>query len=75
MKATIKRMDEEILVIDFHTKNGVRTLEINATDTGYRHEDFSNWDITDDEYYKIEEMVDNIGDMWMSDDEIVYDLD
>ena len=75
MKAIVKKLEEEQSIIDFHTETGVKKLEINVTDHGYSYKDFSEWDITDDEYCKIEEIVDKIIDKMGHEDEIIYDLD
>lgn len=35
------------------------TLVIERTEYGHSHEDFTEWDITDKEYYFLEDRVDN----------------
>ncbi|MGD7046982.1 hypothetical protein FZC83_01970 [Rossellomorea marisflavi] len=55
MKSTLKKLDGQQSLIEFQTSGGVNVLEINATEYGYTYEDFTNWDITDDEYYDSED--------------------
>jgi hypothetical protein len=75
MKSVVKKMLQDQSIIEFHTATGTKKLEINATTYGYSYEDFSQWNISDEEYYRIEEVVDRIIDEMSSEDELVYDFD
>lgn len=62
MLYTVKKLETEHSIIEFYTRNGVMSLEINDSKYGYSYEDYSDWDISDEEYYKIENLVDSIID-------------
>lgn len=58
----VKEVSEEKSVLEVKTKSGLKTLTISKTQFGHSYEDFSNWEISDDNYYDLEELVDKIMD-------------
>ena len=77
MKATIKKLNGLQSIIEVETKSGFMTLEINRTQTGHSYDDFAEWDITDNQYYHLEGLVDDVIDKMKGDNdlEVSYDLD
>ncbi|WP_079516575.1 hypothetical protein [Rossellomorea marisflavi] len=75
MKSVVKKISEQQAIIEFHTNTGTKVLEINATNYGYTHEDFTDWDISDEEYYTMEDVVSRIADAMGSEDELIYDIE
>lgn len=53
-----------------------KLLKINKTLHGYSYNDFADWDILDNQYYQLEELVDSIIDMMQGYDdlEVIYEL-
>jgi predicted fused transcriptional regulator/phosphomethylpyrimidine kinase len=76
MKSVVKQLTYNKAVIDFHTRTGLKTLEINRTHQHIKsYEDFSAWDVTDEEYYKIDNICDRIRDEMDNGNEVSYELD
>jgi len=77
MKVTIKKLNELQSIIEVETNSGVMTLEINRTQTGHSYNGFERWGITDNQYYHLEELVDDVIDKMKGDNdlEVSYDLD
>ncbi|MFB7140797.1 hypothetical protein ACFCYN_14180 [Gottfriedia sp. NPDC056225] len=65
MNVTIRKVSEEQTIIEVQTRNGIKELPITKTEFGYSYPDFAEWDISDKNYYDLEELVDNLGDKLM----------
>jgi hypothetical protein len=62
MNVTVRKVSENETIIEVQTRNGIKDLSVTKTQFGYSYKDFTDWDISDDEYYALEDLVDNIGD-------------
>lgn len=60
MKVVVKELNSNKCLIEVSSKSGLKELEILKTDMGHSYEDFAEWDITDDEYYELERLVDDL---------------
>jgi hypothetical protein len=60
MKVVVKELTKEQSLLEVETKSGIKKLKIKKTKFGHSYDDFSDWDITDNQYYKLEELVDSI---------------
>lgn len=58
----IKKVSFEESIIEVETKSGTKTLTIEKTAVGHAYEDFTDWDISDRQYYDLEELVDSVID-------------
>ena len=75
MKVIVKKLTKEQALLEVETGSGIKLLEINKTVHGYSYDDFGEWDITDNQYYQLEELVDSIIDRMQGYDdlEIIYE--
>lgn len=62
MEVRVKKVSAEESILEVETESGVKDLVITKTDFGHSYEDFAEWDITDEQYYALEELVDNVID-------------
>jgi hypothetical protein len=62
MEVRVKKVSAEESTLEVETESGVKDLVITKTDFGHSYEDFAEWDITDEQYYALEELVDNVID-------------
>lgn len=60
MNVKVKKVSLEQSIIEVATRSGVKELVINKTPHGHSYNDFAEWDITDQQYYDLEELVDNV---------------
>lgn len=60
MNVKVKKVSFDESILEVYTKSGIKTLVINKTQYGHSYEDFSEWDITDEQYYALEDLVDNV---------------
>ncbi|MEK4283239.1 hypothetical protein [Ureibacillus sp. FSL K6-0165] len=60
MNVKVKKVSFDESVLEIYTKSGIKTLKITKTQYGHSYEDFAKWDITDEQYYALEELVNNI---------------
>ncbi|MGR6115868.1 hypothetical protein ACTHHL_04655 [Aeribacillus composti] len=60
MNVTIKKISFEESILEVETKSGIKELVINKTGSGYSYKDFAEWDITDEQYYALEDLVDDV---------------
>jgi hypothetical protein len=60
MKVVVKELTKEQSLLEVETKSGIKKLKIKKTEFGHSYDDFSDWDITNNQYYKLEELVDSI---------------
>jgi len=60
MRVIVKKLTKEQSLLEVETGSGVKVLEINKESFGYSYDDFAEWDITDNQYYQLQELVDNI---------------
>jgi len=76
LKATVTKLTKEKAVIEIKTSKGMNILVINETPHGHSYNVFAEWDITDSQYERIEELADDImRRMEGSDDlEVIFDL-
>jgi hypothetical protein len=65
MKVTIRKASDNETIIEVQTRNGIKDLVLTKTEHGYSYKDFSDWDISDDNYYDLEDLVDNLGHKMM----------
>lgn len=61
MNVDVRKISDEQTIIKVQTNNGIKDLTINKTEFGWSYTDFAEWDISDEQYYDLEELVDNIG--------------
>jgi hypothetical protein len=61
MNVTIRNVSDNETIIEVQTRNGIKDLVLTKTTHGYSYKDFTDWDISDDNYYDLEELVDNLG--------------
>jgi hypothetical protein len=75
MKVIVKKLTKEQTLLEVETRNGIKLLDINKTAYGYSYKDFTEWDITDNQYYQLEELIDNIIDRMKGYDdlEVIYE--
>jgi hypothetical protein len=75
MKVTVKKLTKEQLLLEIETRSGNKELKIKKNEFGYSYTDFSEWDISDNQYYKLEELVDGIIDRMKDYDdlEVIYE--
>lgn len=75
MKVIAKKLTKEQALLEVETGSGIKLLEINKTAYGHSYNDFAEWDITDNQYYQLEKLVDSIiNKMQGYDDlEIIYE--
>lgn len=60
MKITVKEMGFLKAVLELTSSKGKKfELVIEKTENGHAYEDFSEWDITDDEYYFLDDQMDS----------------
>ena len=62
MKVVVKNVNSNQSVIEVQTKSEVKELVISKTPHGYSYDDFGEWEITDKQYYDLEELVDSVMD-------------
>lgn len=62
MEVRVKKVSAEESTLEVETESGVKDLVITKTDFGHSYEDFAEWDITDEQYYALEELVDYVID-------------
>lgn len=62
MKVIVKEVTFDKSVIEVETKSGTKQLVISRTPYGHSYEDFAEWDISDKQYYDLEELVDSVTD-------------
>lgn len=60
MNVRVKKISFEESILEVETKSGIKELVINKTDLGHSYEDFAEWDITDEQYYALEDLVDDV---------------
>lgn len=60
MNVKVKKLSFEQSVIEVETRSGIKELIINKTGVGHAYEDFAEWDITDNQYYDLEDLVDDV---------------
>lgn len=60
MNVKVKKISFEESVLEVETRSGVKNLVITKTELGHSYNDFAEWDITDEQYYDLEELVDNV---------------
>lgn len=60
MNVNVKEVSFEKSILEVETKSGVKELVISKTAHGHSYEDFAEWDITDNQYYELEELVDSV---------------
>lgn len=76
MRIIVKKLTKEQSLLEAETRSGIKLLKINKTPHGYSYNDFADWDISDNQYYQLEELVDGIIDMMQGYDdlEVIYEL-
>lgn len=60
LNVKVKKLTPSESVIEVETRSGVKELVINETEIGYSYNNFSDWDITDKNYYDLEHLVNNV---------------
>jgi len=65
MNVTVRNVSEEKTILEVQTQNGIKELVVKKTEHGYSYTDFSDWPISDDNYYDLEDFVDNLGKKWI----------
>lgn len=60
MNVKVKKVSFEESILEVETRSGVKELIISKTEYGHSYEDFAEWNITDNQYYELEELVDNV---------------
>ncbi len=60
MNVNVKKLTKEQSVLEVFKGNQKFDLTIDKTQLGHSYDDFSDWPITDSEYYDLEEFVDSI---------------
>lgn len=60
MNVKIKKVTFEQSVIEVETRSGIKIISIDKTGSGHSWDDFTDWDITDQQYYDLEEVVDGV---------------
>lgn len=60
MDVKVEKITEEESVLKVKTNSGTKKITINKLPHGYSYDDFAEWDITDEQYYALEDLVDNI---------------
>lgn len=75
MRAIVKEVTPIKSIIEVETNSGLKTLEINETLYGHSYDDFAQWDITDAQFERLEELVDSIIKQMEGDDdlEVIYE--
>lgn len=62
MNVIVKKISFDESILEVYTKNGIKTLVVNKTQYGHSYEDFAEWDITDEQYYALEDLIDYVID-------------
>ena len=65
MNVKIKKVSNNETIVEVQTRSGIKDLTITKTEFGYSHADFSEWDISDKNYYDLESLVEDLGDQMM----------
>lgn len=60
MNVKVVKVSENESILEINTISGTKTLTINKSQYGHSYDDFSEWDITDSQYYDLEKLVDNV---------------
>ncbi|ARC72551.1 MULTISPECIES: hypothetical protein [Bacillus] len=60
MKVRVKELNEDKAILEVHTTSGIKELVVSRTQFGHSYDDFSSWDISDQNYYDLEDLVDNV---------------
>lgn len=60
MNVKVKKISFEESILEVETKSGIKQLVISKTELGHSYEDFAEWDITDEQYYALEDLVDDV---------------
>lgn len=62
MNVNVKKIEKDESIIEVETRSEVKELVIERTEYGHRYKDFGEWDISDNQYDDLEELVDSITD-------------
>lgn len=62
MNVIVKKVTFDESILEVQTKSGIKTLVVNKTQYGHSYDDFSEWDITDKQYYELEDLIDIVID-------------
>ena len=60
MNVKVKKISIEESILEVETISGIKELVISKTKYGHSYDDFGKWDITDKQYYELEELVDYV---------------
>jgi translation elongation factor P/translation initiation factor 5A len=60
MKVTVNKIDSKSTLVEVHTATGIEEIKVERTDYGYSYTDYSDFNITENEYYALEEFMDNL---------------
>lgn len=60
LNVKVKKLTPSESVIEVETRSGVKELIINETEIGYSYNNFSEWDITDKNYYDLLHLINNV---------------
>ena len=60
MNVKVKKISIEESILEVETISGIKELVISKTKHGHSYDDFSEWDITDKQYYELEDLVGDV---------------
>lgn len=60
LKVKVKKVTPEMSELVVTSGEWEKGIEIKKTEYGHSYTDFTDWDITDEEYYNLEELVDDV---------------
>lgn len=60
MNVKVKKMSFEESILEVETRSGVKELVIKKEELGHSYSDFADWDITDNQYYELENFLDDL---------------
>lgn len=75
MKAIIKQLTSEKSIIEVETNSGKEILIIMKTKYGHSYNDFAEWNISDSQYERLEELVSDIMRKMEGSDELEVSFD
>ena len=60
MDVQVIELSNEQAILNVETKTEAKVLVISKTEHGHSYDDFADWEITDKQYYDLEELVDSV---------------
>lgn len=60
MNVQVIELSHEQAILNVETKTEIKALVINKTEHGHSYDDFAGWEITDEQYYDLEKLVDRV---------------